>query len=273
MTTARLANAQIATGTTAAGMGNAGRASVDPGENSWLNPAALAQARGYFFGMHGSVGDHAVDGNQKHFALTAADNEADQIVAGSLSYIHKNNSLASGNVYAQDLQIAAAGLVFKGVALGVSVHRLVQEFKAGDRTQYDGTVGLLYSPIEALGFALVEYDLVPQDKAIPDNLRLIPTLGLGANWVIKEFMQVRLDLSHPSSGADGRTDVMAGVGTYFQQNFAFRFGADFKETKNQTWATAGIGFTGPKLSLDYAFQKDIRQADGYRHLIDLWMPF
>lgn len=265
---------QIATGTTAAAMGGAGRAAVDAGENSWLNPAALTQARGYFFGAHGSIADHAITGNQKQYGLVAADNEADQLGAGSLSYIHTNNSRSQGNLYTQDIQAAAAAQVLSNFSVGVAVHRLSQAVSVGtNQTQYNATLGVLWTPVTDLGFGLVGYDLIPQGHSIPDDLRLIPTIAFGSDWIIKKFLQVRLDFSHPLALADGRTDVMAGLGTYFDQNFAFRFGTDWKETKNETWLTAGVGFTGPKLSVDYAFQKDIRQAEGHRHSIDLWMPF
>ena len=272
--TAPNAFSQIATGTTAAAMGGAGRAAVDAGENSWLNPATLTQARGYFFGAHGSIANHAISGNQKQYGLVAADNEADQLGAGSLSYVHTNNSQRQGNLYTQDIQAAAAAQVLSNFSVGLAVHRLAQAVSVGtNQTQYNATLGVLWTPITDLGFGLVGYDLIPSGHSVPDNLRLIPTIAFGSDWIIKKFLQVRLDLSHPMALADGRTDVMAGLGTYFNQNFAFRFGTDWKETKNETWLTAGMGFTGPKLSVDYAFQKDIRQAEGYRHSIDLWMPF
>lgn len=259
-------------------MGGAGRAAIDGGESSFLNPAALAHMREYYFAGHFEHGSHPREGDFNRYALQIADGTS-SIVNGSFSYYRQNIDLpagaSAGSRLDQDFQLAFGGVVIPNVALGASAHYLSQSGQSRDDAQLNGNVGLIVSPTESFGIGVVGYDIAPVDRssASPDR-RVIPTWAVGANYAFPEILKVRFDLVRPDiqSFSDRRINVMAGLESFFSTDFAFRLGSQWLETSNQLNLTAGIGFKGPRLSFDYTFQKDIREAGGVRHFVDLWMP-
>jgi hypothetical protein len=70
-----------------------------------------------------------------------------------------------------------------------------------------------------------------------------------------------------------RTNAGVGLETILEQAIAFRTGVNWQETENKTLFAVGIGYRGPRLSIDYTFEKDTRVDEATRHLVDLWMPF
>jgi hypothetical protein len=101
----------------------------------------------------------------------------------------------------------------------------------------------------------------------------VPTFALAGNFVYEKTFRARLDLIRPDTNNSGRrTNVAAGIETFFAERLAFRTGCYWRETSDQTYISAGLGYLGPKLSIDYSFQQDVRNGYNYRHLIDLWLP-
>jgi hypothetical protein len=270
------AKSQVFTPTIAGAMGGAGRAAVDGGESSFLNPASTAHLSEYFFGAHYQRGEHPFEGDYSRWALQLADGTSGNLIRGAASIYRQSIDLPNGlgSRSDQDIQVGIAGMTFPHVALGLSGHYLTQSGQGRDSTQMNGTVGMIFSPSDDMGIGVVAYDIVPSSDATLLDRKLNPTYGAGLQYVFSDLLRLRFDLVRPDMQiySDRRTNLMAGLESFFANTFVFRLGGQALEASNETNLTAGFGYHGPRLSIDYSFQKDIRSAGGARHLIDLWLP-
>lgn len=271
-----ISQAQFQTGPIASATGGAGRASLDPGEAGLLNPASVAHLRRYYFSGNYGMGQHERDGDMRQYGLLLADGTEGNTFPGSLSYTRRTLERKGGVTETQsDIQLALAEFFSDRIAMGFAAHRQTNEVTSGgDHTQYNGHVGLMLTPLDNLGFGAVIYDFIPPRDSVPSGIRTVPTFAVGTNLIIQKILYLRLDLVRPDlDNPNRRTNVMGGIDTYFREDFAARVGVMALETKDQTYFTAGLGYKGPKLSVDYTYQKDTRVADSGRHLFDLWLPF
>jgi hypothetical protein len=272
------ASAQFFTGPAASASGGGGRAAVDPGEATFLNPASIAFLQRYNVSGYYDVGRDLKEGDHNLWGVSLADGTADNIMPGALSFIRKRTDAPSGaSDTQQDIQFAVAGMAGKKLAFGLAVHRLsdqiLSNFEGQDYTQINGHLGMIYIPIPEVGIGFVAYDIAPTSSVIPHALREVPTLALGANYLWEKVFRARLDLVRPDVDNNGRRiNVQAGIESLMTQEFIFRTGCYWRETEDQTFFTVGAGYNGPRLSFDYSFQKDLRSADNFRHVVDLWLP-
>ena len=271
------AQAQFFNGPASAATGNAGRASVDQGETVFLNPASLAFLQHYVASGYYGVNTHPIDGDSTLWGVSLADGSTDNIVPGGLSYVHRLSQLNGVGDTQQDIQVSLAGLPTRTLAIGFSAHMLkdqmLSNFAGNDYTQYNGVFGLLWVPVNWLGLAAVASDVLPIPDTAPDGVHLVPTYALGVNFIYSKAFHLRFDVERPDTDNPGRrNNYGGGLETYFADSFVFRAGGYWRETADETYVTAGIGYLGPKLSLDYSFQQDLRNAANSRHLIDLWIP-
>jgi hypothetical protein len=270
------AKSQVFTPTIAGGMGGAGRAAVDGGESAFLNPASVAHMREYYFGAHYQRGDHPREGDYSRWALQIADGTSGNLIRGSASYSKQKIDFpnGAGSRTDQDIQIGVAGIAVPLVALGLSAHYYEQSGQGRDNAQTNGTLGLIYAPSDSLGIGLVGYDIAPVSSDVLPDRRLVPTYALGFQYVYSDLLRARLDVVRPDVQRfeDRRQNVMGGIESFFANSFVFRLGFGAMEVLDETNVTASFGYHGPRLSVDYSFQKDIRSAGGARHLVDLWMP-
>jgi len=264
---------QITNGAISGGMGNAGRAAVDPGESAFVNPASVAHLTTYYSAVHYDFVNHSTEGDGNRLGLLLADGSEGNIVSGAFSYVKKNMEQENSTWSGQDFQLTASGFVARPVAVGVSVHRWMSGAEDVNSNQDNVNLGFLITPSNSIGIGVVGYDLLNSDEAVPMIVRLKRTYALAGHILLMERFRFRLDLVHPETGNPGRrTEVMTGLESYFNEKFAFRLGGHWKETTDQMFVTTGIGFKGPRLSFDYSYQKDIRAGEGSRHMFDLWLP-
>ncbi len=271
-----VSQAQIFTPTIASGVGGAGRAAIDGGESSFLNPAAVAHLRDYYFGAHYNRGSHPMEGDYTRYAVQLADGTSGNLIRGAAHYYKQSIDFPSGagSRTDQDIQVGVAGFAMPRVAMGLSAHYLMQSGQGRDDTQLNGNFGVIFSPLDSLGLAFVAYDIAPVSPDVMAGRRLIPTYALGAQYVLSEFAHFRLDVVQPDiqAFADRRQNVEGGLESFFANSFVFRLGYGAMEVQNQSLVTASLGYKGPRLSFDYTFQKDVRSEGGVRHFVDLWMP-
>ena len=273
----KTAHAQFFTGPIASSVGGAGIAALDPSEAGILNPAAVAHLRSYYIGGNYAYGHHERDGDSRSFGAILSDGTEGNAFPGSLSIQHRVNEPRGGanSSTTLDISIAAATFISERISIGASVHRQADEVSnQGNFSQYNGSIGILYTPLDYFGIGAVVYDLLPPGESNPAIIQTTQTYAVGANLLIKKLLNVRLDVSRPDrNNPNHRNNILTGLDTYFRPDFAVRFGMLFKESVDETYFTAGLGYKGPKLSVDYTFQKDVRVADSYRHMFDLWIPF
>jgi hypothetical protein len=262
----------------ASALGGAGRAAVDAAESGWLNPATLVHVHSYHFAVsshqsHRDAGDGYTD-----FGVMLADGGEEKIAAGSFSFVQRK-TLRGGNgainADQRDFQFSLAGFFpERSLSMGLTFRRLIHEQAGGfDVTQDNFTIGFLYPVMEKFGIALTGHDLAGASDSVAPEARMIPTVGVGVHFVPHEILHVRADLVRPLEDNDeGRNNVHFGIESWFREEFAFRLGSAWLETRNENWLTTGIGFKGPRLSFGYSFEKEIRSNDGSRHTFDLWLP-
>ena len=267
--TPALANAQLFTGTMAGSTGNAGRAAIDPSESAFLNPASVAYFGSYTMTGFYQMGDITQDVGFKTYALQISDGSSNNIVPGALSYVH---NVVDGGLTQDDFQVTLGEIFLSRFAFGLSIHHLMQEGGGVKDRQTNATLGMMFTPTERIGIGLVGYDLVPASNSLQPGRALNAAYGLGTNVMFTESFSARADITKPGVGSRGRADVGLGLQSYFNEFLAARLGVQWKETANQTNLTAGIGYRGPRFSIDYSFQQDTRSGGSVRHLVDLYLP-
>lgn len=271
------AHAQFFTGPAASGAGGGGRASVDRGEASFLNPASVAFLQTYNASVFYGSSKHYLTGEQNDMAASISDGTPGNFVSGAFTYVRRRSDFSGGTSDTQqDMQISLAGYALKKLAFGIGAHRLTDQVSTiatgNEYTQTNGHVGLVYVPIAEIGIGFVAYDVLPGADSVPVVYRVIPTHALALNFVQEKQFRIRMDFVRPDTMNPGRRiNVNAGVETMLTENFLYRAGWFWKETTDQSFFTTGFGFQGPRLSLEYGFQKDVRDSDNYRHIVDLWI--
>ncbi len=265
-------------GPIASGMGGAGLAGFDPNESAFLNPASLSFFNGYFGTLFFSGAQNAVDGRNQQFGVLLSDANRNGLFAGAIGASHDVlHPVGGGYASANDFYVAASGFIYPNLSLGLAARYLMFDDVTQKKfNQPDGTISLLYSPLAFLSVGAVASNLLNPVQGIPTLSRPVPTYGIGATYFYQQTFELRLDAEKPDQdNPKHRTNIMTGLQTFFTPRFAFRLGWRWfeSEAQEQRVVTAGFGFKGPKLSFDYAFEKDTLVATGFRHSVDLWMPF
>lgn len=266
--------AQIFTGTIAGGMGNSGRAAFDGSESAFLNPASVAYFDRYILSGFFQTGDVNPTATFNRYALQISDGTQNNIVPGALSFVRNTIELPSGGgeLTQTDFQVSLGEVFLERFAFGFSVHHLIQKGGGISDRQTNGTLGMIFTPTEKIGLALVAYDFIPAPGSVADDRQLKPVYALGSNFMFGDMFSIRADLVKPGVGSRGRADAGLGLQSYFNEFLAARLGVQWKETASETNVTAGLGYRGPRFSIDYSFQQDTRVAGSMRHLVDLWLP-
>lgn len=275
------------TGAIAGGQAGAGRASVDPTESGWMNPAALVYNQTALMGLSTQYSQLANGDSWHDWAVTAVDGATeDRPAGGSLSYIRRDTlrgGVGSIRGEQQDIQFSFATYISensRGVSLGVTLRHLIHQSYAMDISQTNYSLGLVVPFADKWAFALVGQDLAGAPDQVPAEARMIPQFTFGLHFLPMKTFRVRADWStqfeEEALGSAARSDFRLGVESRMNDYFAFRAGGAWIETKDQMWLTAGIGFKGPRLSFGYSYEKDIRAVgnigEGSRHTFDLWLP-
>ncbi len=277
------------TGPIAAGLGGAGRAAVDSTESAWLNPAGLVHVPRYHAAFSHQQSSLESGDSYRDFALMLSDGEPGRSTAGALSYVNRRTLRGGvGEVVGsqQDIQLSFASFVPfpRRLSVGVTLRHLIHQEYGGDVSQNNFSLGFLMPVGRTWGFAIVGADLAGASDTVSPEARMIPTLGLGVHVVAHPLLRLRADwvkafeqeapLSRRGgpSADSGRSDLRMGLESWFREDFSFRIGGAWLESRDQMWTTTGIGFKGPNLSFGYAFERDVRSGEATRHTFDLWIP-
>ena len=269
------ASAQFFTGPAMAGTGGAGRAAIEGSESAILNPATLSYMDRYYIAVPFAESTHPANGYEQTYGLMLADGTPDKMVPGAISYLRRRVAFGGTEANLQDVHVAIGGQAYKYVSIGVAGHyRTFEQENLPDYFQTNGDFGALVTPLENLGIAFVAYNFLSAKDSVPLGIRDVPTLAVGINYLYGEAFAARLDLVRPDKyNPNRRTDVQLGIQTTFAESFFLRFGSNWKETEDKTYLTTGFGYQGPRLSVNYAYQQDVRESAGTRHIVDLWMGF
>lgn len=269
--------AQRFQGPVATALGGTGRATMDPLESFFLNPASLGFLPPYLnLGGHYQSGERPGEGESRALGAVLSDGTPDKFIPGAFSYIRDTRKTPTGAESTDDEYRGSVGqIVYAGVSAGASLHYREHKLKGGPRYfQTNIDAGAIWAPIEMLSIGLVAQNILSADDKAPVSVRDVPTFGFGFHASYERMFNFRLDLSRPDKfNPRERTDIGMGFESSFENGLSLRAGCNWKETVDQTLLGAGLGYRGPRLQVDYAFQKDARVDQATRHLVDLWIPF
>jgi hypothetical protein len=116
---ANVAGAQVYNSSVSVAAGGTGRAAVEPGDASFLNPAVLVHLGGrYLFTSFG----------KNEFAAALSDNTKESTIPASFSYMQKSTQKTShGDLKENDFAISLAEFVVDKWSVGLTGHYLSQD--------------------------------------------------------------------------------------------------------------------------------------------------
>jgi len=251
-------------------LGGTGRAAVVPNESGALNPATLAFIKGYNFGaIYGAESAGPRAGANKYH-LVISDSGEESMFAGALSYSKINLFSDGKDTNYQQAQFSFGKDVMSYVSMGVKIKYLRKEVLQEEvKDDFNTGLGFLLAPRENMGFGVMLDDMLSTSE-----VKMIPTLGFGAFYDYKKIARFRLDSVQPQKENPNRRWIhMVGLESFFLGNdFALRLGHRWDDYRGTRFVSAGLGWQGPRLGLNYAFEQDSETAD-YRHLVDMLLQF
>lgn len=274
--THNLAHAQYFTGTVAQSLGGSGRAAAEEGEETFLNPAALAHSADYtadfVYGDDGRFRDQS----GYFWAVSFTDNNPDVMVPGALQFVKKLRSFSGlPDVEETFWQVSMGNFYREHLAIGLSVYRLQLDVaQSEDHVFWDGVLGVHYNPIPDYAVAVVFYNVIGTPEAVPVHLKQPQKVMLGNSYLVSDFVRVRFDIGRQVQlNPDTKWEVQTGFESFLNDFSILRFGYHSDPIRDLEGVSAGISFNGPRLKADYTFVKNTKADGGQLHSIDLRIPF
>ncbi|MEQ1877083.1 MAG: hypothetical protein ABL958_10585 [Bdellovibrionia bacterium] len=262
-------------GPTSTAIGGAGTAGVNILEASHRNPATLPHVVGYHFGFlynSGSARGEATapETSVSDFGIVLTDVSEEVLVPAALSYVKGTTVVNGVETNESEIHVGAGFRVVKFLTAGFSIERLTQsQLNGPEMLDHNATAGLLFTPRFNIGLSLVFRDMLNTR-----NIEMNPTTTVGVLWMFDTFLKVYLDLSQPQKSNPSRREIVAiGVeSTPVGREVMVRTGGRWDQYIGKRYMTAGLGWDGPNLSVDWGYEKNL-DFDEYRHLVDMRVQF
>lgn len=270
------AHAEIYTGAISSALGGTGRAGMKGTESVFLNPALVPLHQGYE--LTGYYRDGYIDTRQHRQAwgLGALDQGRDVWFPGSLHYFRTRDAGRTTAAADGELWHAAIGQAMnESFSFGVSGYRLTTDV-TGDRDyeQWNFSIGTLYLVNDTLSFAYVVDNIAKPGSRVPRGLREDMRQSVAGSLALAQMVRIRMDISREERfNPDKRLKWMTGFESMTSEFFVMRIGYTRDELADSKIFTAGVGFNGPRLRLDYGLQKNVERTSGALHSVDLRLPF
>ncbi len=269
-------HAEVFIGPSASSLGGAGRAGLSGAESVFLNPALvpliqMTEVIGYFRDGQYGRGQH-----RNAWAVGAVDSGKEVYFPAAFHYVRTRDTgraltAADGEMF----HLALGKNISERLAIGFSGYHLKYKV-SGDReyTQWNGSLGALVLITENMGFAYVLNNVAGPGSDVPRGLREDMNQGIGVYGAIAEIARLRVDLTRQERfNPDKKMAYMVGIESMLSDYFLFRAGFRRDDLRDERFYTAGIGFTGPRLKIDYGFEKNAEGAEGAVHSVDMRVPF
>lgn len=249
-----------------------GRASVEPTDSPFLNPASLPHLKGYFFTTGYSSAKSSSDTRGQDFAVTVTDNLPDTLVPTAFSFLQSKTDLASEEEVTRDLRLSFGNEITSNFAMGFSFRYKDDQLPEERFNQVNLNVGTLYAPNPDLGFALVLENVLGGRDEVPVESRLTPTTSLGASYIYRRFLRTRLDVISAGNNSFDRPILAVGLESYFNRWVIIRMGAQRRNEEDASAYSGGLGFAGPRFGIHYAYFTSPEKESLTRHSVDLAIP-
>jgi hypothetical protein len=249
-----------------------GRASVEPTDSPFLNPASLPFMKGYFFTSGFSSTQNSDNARAQDFALSITDNMPETVVPTSVAFTQSKVDFASEEIVSRDFRLSFGNYIIPKWAMGFGLRYKDDQLPQERFTQGNMNLGLLYAPNADLGLAVVAENLIGSDTKIPADRRLSPTTALGATYIYRRFVRTRLDVISASNNSWDRPIVAAGLESYMNRWLILRLGFQRRNEEKANVYSGGMGFAGPRFGIHYAYLSSPDQESLSRHSVDLAIP-
>jgi hypothetical protein len=158
--------------------------------------------------------------------------------------------------------------------VGGSAYRLTYKVESTSYEQWNGSLGALVRVNPFLGLGYVLENLAKPGSEVPQDLREDMEQSVGLFGAIADIAHLRFDVSRREKhNPDHKMAYMMGVETQSHKFFLLRLGFKRDELEDQKLWTAGFCFNGPRLKIDYSFEKSAERASGALHSVDMRLPF
>ncbi len=265
-----IADGAYHTGTVARALGGAGVAALSSAESAFLNPAHLPYLRGYDVGAFRSERHTRGVGSERDWALSLVDVTKGVMLPGAFTYVSRSYDIQGYRSDQQDFALNLGDRITPNLSWGARVRyfRTVTQGRS-DESLFNGGIGLLFAPMREFGIGLMADNILDSHT---QTLRPVTTIG--AHYLYQDFFRIRADLAFPTkSNPDRKAIIMTGLEILPRPDIAFRFGGRIDDQIKQNFLTAGLGWDGPRLGIDYAFEKRLDASDDHAHSLDLRVHF
>lgn len=250
-----------------------GRASVDPSESPFLNPATMAFLRGYFFTSGISGATQADSSNSQDVAISITDSLPDTIVPTSINYVQSGTEDSNKQTWDSKIfGLSFGGMVYKRFAFGLSGHQRQDQFQLQSYQQNNLSMGVVFAPTETLGFAVVSDNFLGAPTNIPEVFKLNPTTTFAMNYNYRSFVRWKVDVSTGSNNSFAKPTIAGGVESFMNRWIVIRAGIAKNAEKDANIYAGGIGFSGPKFGIHYGYLSSPEDQSLTRHSVDLAIP-
>lgn len=267
-------SAEAYVGAVSAATGETGRAAVEASESPFGNPAALAYLNGYFFSAGYGVNSQHTKGGSQDLAVSLTDSMKDTVVPTSFSYVQDTLRPEGANEdsLGKTFKLSFGSFISQGFSFGFGVTHQEDQIPSQNFRQTNIQTGFLWAPNNNLGVALVSDNLLAAPDSVPEAYRLKQTTGLGVSYNHERFVRFKADLVSQANNAFGKPTLAAGLESYMNRWLIIRIGLQRNNEMAANLYTAGMGFTGPKFGLHYAYVNSPQNDSLNRHSVDLAVP-
>ncbi len=262
--------AQHKFGPVSTGTAQSGRAAVVPGETSLLNPAGIVHLRGHYLTLSGMQANPPSGPKTEVYDVSISENEVDSVVPASLYYSQGNYSDPDrGDIAEKYFHLAFSNMLFDRFSVGFGLHHLEQRLLEQGYNQNNLDIGTLLIPFDDFGVGIVFYNFISTDAVVPETLHEKSYQALAMNYVFQEFLRARLDFVAKGS----QLGTSFGIESFINKFIAVRLGYGQNVEDRSVVVGAGLGFKGPRFSLDYGYQNLAGLQKGATHMVDIVLSF
>ena len=265
-------------GAVSSALGGSGVAGLPAAEGALLNPALIAIFSGSGLDANYRDGSLGAGAHRQALALGAIDNGGEQLFSGALHYVRtRDTGRVARPVDGELWHGAVAGRVNERLAVGASLYRLgYREDHESPKSQMQWNYGFgalaMFTRSFGVGYAI--RNLALPGGNVPAGLREDLYHALGTYVGLGEAARLRVDLGRRERrNPDRQLAYMVGLETRTADMVLLRFGFRHDEAGDGRVWTAGLSFDGPRLKVDYAFEKSQDAGHGALHSVDLRVPF
>lgn len=269
------ASANFFRGPISSAMGGAGRAGLASSEGAFLNPAVIPLVKNYEFILFYRDG-YVADGHHRQgLAVGAVDNSEGVVFPGAAHYGKiRDTGRSTGGAEGEIWHIAGAYLFSDRFSVGFSAYRLLFDDPIKEYVQWNGSLGTVILVNENISVAYVLDNIAKPGSEVPRGMRQDMRQSIGFFGRVEDILGVRMDVEREERfNVDKKMTYMVGLESLMSEFFVARLGYRADDRADQRFWTAGFGFNGPRLKVDYAVEKPQEGTSGALHSVDLRIPF